>query len=518
MDTSAPLSGRPTPALRACDGAPWPTDDELDAEVEWARFVHALDGSPATTDRARLGDPVDGARETVSELDARLGALELIAAERHRLAAEEARLTADLLRDAAVDPTPWVGPDPTLDLAWNDVRGRTVAAFRRDRVDLAQRAAAAEIAVRLRVSEQTVRTRATRAEVLQQRCPTLWRRFADGRTSERHAVEAARLASSLPEDASAWHLFDQGASDAAVRLVPPKFAVAARALRERVHAESLDDRHRRAARDRGVWMTPELDGMATLNALMPADRARGLMSRLDRAARHLHAAPDEERTLAQLRADVLADLVPDTSIERAAAASWAARSSTPDAAAQAADAARDPAQPDSVSSLTSRRRLASPHTGPTVVITVPALTLLGAEDVPATLEGYGPIDLGTARRLAGEASSWVRLLTHPATGAPLALDRQAYRVPAALRRWLGVTSPTCIFPGCNRTARSCDIDHLAAWVDGGTTDADNLEPECRHHHRLRHETGWTPSRDAVTGDLRWVSPLGGDYGVDPPPF
>nr|WP_246383465.1 HNH endonuclease signature motif containing protein [Microbacterium proteolyticum] len=61
-------------------------------------------------------------------------------------------------------------------------------------------------------------------------------------------------------------------------------------------------------------------------------------------------------------------------------------------------------------------------------------------------------------------------------------------------------------------------DHLTAWADGGTTDADNLEPECRHHHRLRHETGCTPSHDPETGDLRWTSPLGATYEADAPPF
>ncbi|MDF2666172.1 MAG: hypothetical protein K0R81_2022 [Microbacterium sp.] len=443
---------------------------------------------------------LDAAYASASDLDAVLGHLELIAAERQRLTAEEGRLIATVLRDAAADPTPWVGPDPTLDPAWDDSRGRTLGAVRRDHVDLAQRAAAAEMAVRLHLSEQTIRTRATHVEVLQERCPRLWDEFADGRTSERHAIESARLATSLPRDDETWRAFDDGVADTATKLTPAKFAVAARALRERVHAESIDARHRRAARDRGVWMTPELDGMASLNALLPAERARSIMARLDRAARHLRAAPDEERTLAQLRADVLADLTTMPAPDRTTAG-----------APSPAPGLREEAVSTSAAARTH------PST-PTVVVTVPALTLLGADDHPATMEGYGPIDLDTARRLAGEASSWVRLLTHPITEAPLVLDRQTYRVPVALRRWLGVTSPTCVFPGCNRRARDCDLDHLTAWADGGTTDADNLAPECRHHHRLRHETGWTPTHDPLTGELRWSSPLGGTHDIDPPPF
>lgn len=527
MDTLASPAGRPSPPVRACDGVPWPADEELDDEAAWARLLDlgvaddSDDGlSPAEVFPDDLTAPFDAVSASVSDLDAVLGHLELIAAERQRLAAEEDRLIATVLRDAAADPTPWVGPDPTLDPAWEDSRGRTLGAVRRDRIDLAQRAAAAEMAVRLRLSEQTIRTRATRVEVLQERCPRLWGEFADGRTSERHALEAARLATSLPHDDTTWSAFDDGVADTATTLTPTKFAVAARTLRERLHAESIDARHRRAARDRGVWMTPELDGMASLNALLPAERARSIMARLDRAARHLRAAPDEERTLAQLRADVLADLV--TAPASDAATVGDLRPAPASHGATAGDPPPAPAQPGEA----ARRGEATPTpaaarttpSSPTVVVTIPALALLGADDHPATLEGYGPIDLDTARRLAGEARSWIRLLTHPVTGAPLVLDRQTYRVPAALRRWLGVTSPTCVFPGCNRTARDCDLDHLTAWADGGTTDADNLAPECRHHHRLRHETRWSPAHDPVTGDLRWTSPLGGTYDTDPPPF
>ncbi len=483
-------------------------------------------------------------------------ALQAVAVERRRATAEEYRLIALILDDAVARPEPWVGQDPTLNLAWDDRRGRSRAAVRRDRLDMAERAAVAEIAVRLRLSEQTVRVRASQARTLQERSPMSWQTFVDGRTSERHAVEAARLASSLPhDDPASWKAFDVGAADRASRLTPARFSVAARALRERVHAESLEERHRRAACDRGVWLTAELDGMATLSALMPADRAHAAMSTLDRAARHLAAAPDEDRTLAQLRADIMADLLvapvgngvgasiastgdgepappaagkpvsartPDeppraTSSPQATAPTssppaTAPTSSPPEPAPTPDEPPRATSSPQATATTRARPRPAS------IVVTVPALTLLGVGDEPALLDGYGPIDLDTARRLAGESTTWTRLLTHPLTGVPLALDRTSYRVTAALRRWLGVMSPACIFPGCGRAARACDIDHLTAWADGGVTDADNLEPECRHHHRLRHETKWTPVRDPDSGVVRWRSPLGHDAEVDPPPF
>lgn len=585
MTRTARSTDRPLPVFRECDGAPWPTENELDLDAAWAAFRESADeqngtdglastDSPSTADgrldRERASEqdaldaglwhpdcyanPLSDTVAGVADLDARLGHLECVVRDRQRATADEYRLILAILDDAAFDPTPWVGADPTVDRAWRDPRGRTPRAVRRDRIDLAERAAVAEIAVRLHLSELTVRTRAAHARTLAEGCPRLWAAFGDGRLSEKHAVDAARLASTLPAgDADAFERFDEPACPQALILPPAKFAVAARVIRERVHAESIEARHRRAAQDRAVWMTAELDGMASIHALLPADRARAVMSRLDRAARHLRVAPDEERTLMQLRADAFADLV--TMTETPPTHTSAPPPPSDAAIAEAADgdgATSDPAGPTTPALCGGERtpggaRPASPdsHTaaGPaphasealhappradaprtfrsappaTVVVTVPALTLLGHDTEPATLEGYGPIDLDTARRLAGSATSWIRLLTHPATGAPLVLDRKTYRVPAALRRWLGITSPTCVFPGCNRAARECDIDHRTAWADGGTTDDDNLDPKCRHHHRLRHESRWDLDHPA-SADTAWVSPLGGRYGTDPPPF
>lgn len=528
-------------------------DLQLEADTLWARELGLLDGefSWAEIDRSTAiadsdDDPVgddpaptahDGSTSSAhdvstpraddgevaspplldgdADVDDLLRALEVAAVTQRRATAEGYRLIALLVSRATIDPEPWVGPDPTLDGVGSDPRRRGAAAIARDRRDLAQRAAVAEIAVRLRLSEQTVRVRGSQAEGMRERCPRTWNDFAEGRTSERHAVETARLADSLPDSPETWAAFDDGASERARTLTPAKFVVAARALRERVHADSLEQRHAGAARDRGVWVTAELDGMATLSALLPADRAHAAMARVDRFARHLRATTDEERTLAQLRADTLADLLDGADTVDGARPGSTPATATPTVPVSSTTTPLTPEQ------ATAHPRVKNARPAPSrasIVVTVPALTLLGGDDGPATLDGYGPIDLDTARRLAGGATSWTRLLTHPLSGAPLALDRTSYRVTAALRRWLGVTSPTCVFPGCARSARDCDIDHLTAWADGGTTDADNLEPECRHHHRLRHESRWSPSRDPDTGDVRWTSPRGHEVETDPPPF
>ncbi|UUT35439.1 13E12 repeat family protein [Microbacterium elymi] len=185
--------------------------------------------------------------------------------------AEQYALCGELLADARAFPDPWCGPDPTTDPDWVDPRERTAAQVRASRVEFAERAAVADLAVRIRVSERTVRAWADTARTLQERCPVTWRAFRAGRVDERNADTAASLAGSLPaDDRQAWERFDQAAADAASRLPAGKFRTHARALRERVHPEGIDARHRRAARDRATWLSPELDGMATYSIYGPA--------------------------------------------------------------------------------------------------------------------------------------------------------------------------------------------------------------------------------------------------------
>jgi hypothetical protein len=136
---------------------------------------------------------------------------------------------------------------------------------------------------------------------------------------------------------------------------------------------------------------------------------------------------------------------------------------------------------------------------------IPALTLLGHGNEPATLAGRGPIDLDTACRLAGEASELVRVLTHPVTGMAIAAD--TYHPTASLRRYLAARDHHCRFPTCNRDARWCDIDHTIAWADGGTSTPDNLAHLCRGHHTIKHHGGWTV-RQTSPGMLEWTSPRG----------
>lgn len=464
---SPPSAPWPDEPLRDDQGPDdqWPDDQWPDEpwDVAWDPMVPGRDPSPP------VFTPESNHGAAMRELEA--------AAFRARVAAaDQWHVIDEVLTTAQTDPEMWVGPDPTLAPEWRDVRGRTTATVRRDRRDLSVRAAAADIAVRLQLSETTVHARAAHAATLRERTPAVWARFLGGSIPEANATAIAQLAATLPEDApDAWSSFEDRVLPAATRLAPGRFRTVARRARERAHPEPIETRHRRAAADRGVWLTPELDGMCTLTAPLPAAAAHALKRRLDGAAHELRRAPDEQRTLAQLRADVLTDLVPSTG----GAATGTAASAT-------------------------------------VAVTVPALTLLGESEEPAMLDGYGPIDLDTARRLAGTASSWVRVLTHPHTGTVLDVDRRTYRVPVDLKRWLGVKHPLCVFPGCPRAAADCDLDHVLDWQYGGSTAEDNLAPLCRPHHRLKHESAWDLERG--DGTLAWTSPTGHAVESDPAPF
>ncbi len=346
-----------------------------------------------------------------------------------------------------------------------------------DAVSFAERAAIADLAVRLGLGEQTVRAQAEQARVLLLCAPRVWSAFRAGEVPAPNARVVADLAATLP--ASAWSEFEDAILAAAATLAPARFRGRARAAREKVQPQEAAELHRRAAEQRRVWVEHDIDGMSWLTAYLPSAVAQRAMAHIDRAAVSLGSASDENRTVAQLRADVAGDL------------------------------------------LAGVLGSAAPHVGVTVGVLVPVMTLLGRtdqgrSDQGGSLEGYGPIDAATARELAGHAPSFTRILTDPITGTILDVDRSTYRVPADLKRWLEFRDETCTFSGCGRRAKDCDLDHTIAWAEGGTTSAGNLSHLCRNHHRLKHHSSWKVEHSPE--GIMWSSPTGAISRPDPPPF
>ncbi len=385
----------------------------------------------------------------------------------NRVTAELWLALAEILDEARLAPDVYV--DPHLPMRAGE------------REEFAVRAAVADLAVRVGLSEATVRGHAFDADTLRTRLPRLWAGFRAGEVNPLNARTAADLVRSLPDEAESARRFDDALAGIA-NLAPGRFRMRARVLRERIHSTALADRAEQAARTRGVWIENDVDGMAFLTMKLQADVAHRVYARVDSAARNLARDTEEVRSLDQLRADAAGDLLLDGILE---------------------------------SGRTPRV---------SVAVTVPVLTLLGQTDEPGILEGYGPIDAATARRLAAHAPSFTRLLTHPVTGALLDIDRGVYRPPADLKRWLEVTDVTCAFPGCTRLARNSDIDHIVDRQFDGKTRAGNLVHLCRHHHRLKHMTRWSLRATAPSANresshrVEWTSPTGHDRAQDLPPF
>jgi hypothetical protein len=335
----------------------------------------------------------------------------------------------------------------------------------------------AELAAALRIPERTAEAQLVVSEALVHDLPATLVALTAGEISYRHAQILVDNTAAL--DSATRGTLEVAALPYARNLTAAKFERKIRTLRERSNPETIRERHERAASDREVVFAPARDGMAWLSAYLPAVDALGAFTRLTEWASTLQH-PDEVRTLTQLRADVFRDLIIDGHVIDG----------------EVVDAARG---------VTAK-----------VFVTVPVLTLLGREDLPATLDGYGPIDADTARMLAGHAPSFIRLLTHPETGAVLSVGRESYRVPQDLKNWLQVRDATCRFPGCSRHAPRCEIDHTLDWAHDGQTRHDNLAHLCKSHHTLKHNTDWqvAQARDG-TGNLTWTSPAGRNYTTEP---
>ncbi|WP_344097314.1 HNH endonuclease signature motif containing protein [Microbacterium deminutum] len=344
---------------------------------------------------------------------------------------------------------------------------------------LIERSIRLELAAALAITESAAGRLIAHADALVNRYPAALTSLNGARMTERHAVELATALDAVVPD-----FRDQ--------LIAPALALAEheplgtfrrklRALIESVRSATLAERHEWAVQARRVVLEPSEDGMAWLHELLPAVEAHAIYGRLTATAKVLAARPDETRTLDQLRADVLGDIL--------------------------VDGVTDALPPEA-------RGIHA-----TAAVTVPVLALLGVDGEgrhSASVEGVGPIPLQRARELCGAADGWMRVLTHPETGVVLSVGRDRYRPPPELRRLVRWRAETCMAPGCNIPASRCEIDHTVAWDHGGTTALSNLHPLCKGHHTVKHHGRWSVEQvPDASGTLQWTSPTGRRYRVQP---
>ena len=144
-------------------------------------------------------------------------------------------------------------------------------------------------------------------------------------------------------------------------------------------------------------------------------------------------------------------------------------------------------------------------------MTVAATTLLGLDELPGELAGFGPIPASMAREIAREGT-WRRLLTDPATGTLVERGAATYEPGADLTAFVIARDVTCTFMGCGQPAWRCELDHREPFdwdrpADEQTT-ADNLDARCKHHHERKTSGGWSVRKVPGSGASEWTDPLG----------
>jgi hypothetical protein len=151
-----------------------------------------------------------------------------------------------------------------------------------------------------------------------------------------------------------------------------------------------------------------------------------------------------------------------------------------------------------------------------MLMTVPAMTLMGESDAPGMLDGRHPVPADMARELAAGQEDWYRILTDPVTGAYLPLPPERYTPTPAMLEHLRLRSPECALPGCSRPSRQgAEADHIEEFDHenpeaGGRTALDDLHLLCTGHHQLKTAREIDPVRidDPSTADPSTGDPPG----------
>ena len=283
----------------------------------------------------------------------------------------------------------------------------------------------------------------------------------------------ARIDAGLAERISRWQCWSRrriiNTVDATVRALDPD------AIRERKRGE--DNRH--------IDITALGDGTAKVDGIIATDAAVAFDKRLTELADAV--CPTDPRTTAARRADALKALSQGRGLSCACGAD----------------------------DCPNRTEDQAPASRTIINVIAGQQSVIGDSREPGYIEGYGVIDADQVRELAKDAA--LRLATEPSVTPAEALR---YQPSAALQRWIRMRDLTCRFPGCDRPASGCDIDHTIPFnhVDparGGLTVPGNLKCMCRQHHRLKtFHDGWHDIQ-LPDGTVVWTSPTEQTYRTKP---
>lgn len=141
-----------------------------------------------------------------------------------------------------------------------------------------------------------------------------------------------------------------------------------------------------------------------------------------------------------------------------------------------------------------------------------AATVPGASEAAGYLPGHGAIPAGQIREFSKRA------LLRPVPNRDELGAEPRYRPSAALADFVRARDLGCRFPGCDRPAEVCDIDHTIPYGQGGPTHPSNLALLCRPHHLVKTflcgENGWREEQFS-NGTIVWTAPSGRTYTTTP---
>ncbi|MBK5266381.1 MAG: HNH endonuclease, partial [Acidimicrobiia bacterium] len=106
--------------------------------------------------------------------------------------------------------------------------------------------------------------------------------------------------------------------------------------------------------------------------------------------------------------------------------------------------------------------------------------------------------------------------TDPDTNQPVGVGVTRRRPTAQQKRVIRAHSPHCVMTGCRVSSVHSDLDHTIDWANGGPTETSNMDPTCRHDHRIKHQAGWSYQK-LPNGHHQWTSRLGHTYTNKPEP-
>lgn len=405
--------------------------------------------------------------------------------------------------------------------------------------------------------------------------PTLMEHFLAGSITAAHVRHIVRAAASIQTgihdgsvEPAVLGLYEQAALEFAESESPTRTNAHVKELAAALAPQVVVAQNRRGEKERRIWMRSFEDGVSILHMILPTAKAVAILDRTRAIAREALAASDTANPDFRLPIDWDAEFAAWQARERAEQTgsadsywlpseapgepgrevtcvlsgdelswgdeAWAAYEAHCDAAVAAGpdstlidiaadDRTLDQAQADAICDLL----LGSDPTAvigsdlenikAQVQVTVNGSTLAGLDDLPAQLDGHGPIDPNIARQLAGENLGWSRLFMDP-TGMVTCTD--TYTPNAAMQRFLRARDQHCRFPGCRQPVYRCQLDHTLDYAKGGKTDIHNLAHLCVTHHAMKHPD--IPERfrwkavQRPDWTIEWTSPAQRTY-IDRPP-